>query len=226
MTTTGVDDPGTTTRTLAAVTHGSMTSSPATLMYAAGVESGAHPPAPAQGRRLTTLDSALPEKSDVVSTQWAGTRPPVGLRNCTVAQPRSLHGRLPRFQIPSATTKLPAAPPPSACEYAICNCELAQVGSPAVTIGGVGDGVGATVGAAVGATLGRALGSGEGVAGDGVLGSGLEVGRAGAAPAHAASAAVRTAASTTKDNAPRSDVATVNELPRGANIIDALTGVA
>jgi hypothetical protein len=145
----------------------------------------------------------------------------VGLRNCTVAQPRSLHGRLPRFQIPSATMKLPAAAPLSACEYAICNAELAQVGSPAVTIAGVGDGVGAAVGEA----LGSALGSGERIAGDGVLRSGLEVGRTGAAPAHAATAAVRAAASTTSGHRPRLDVL-ANELHQGSDIVDAVTRVA
>src|ERR1022692_983544 len=98
-----------------------MTSSPATLMYAAGVESDAHPPELAHGGRLTATGCALPEKFPVVSTQWVGTRPPFGLRNCTVTHPRSLHGLLPRFQIPSATMKLPAAPPPRDGEYAICN---------------------------------------------------------------------------------------------------------
>lgn len=117
---TAVDDPGRSTRTRAAVTQGGMTSSPATLMYAAGVETAVHPPEPAQGRRLTATGGALPEKSPVVSNQFVGTRPPVALRNWMVAQPRSLHGRAPRFQIPSAIVKLPAAPPLSDCEKAIC----------------------------------------------------------------------------------------------------------
>jgi hypothetical protein len=191
------------------------------LMYAAGVEAGVHPLAPAHGRRLTDLGCALPELFDVVSTQCVGTRPPVGLRNCTVAQPRSLHGRLLRFQIPSATTKLPAAAPLSACEYASCNAELAQVGSRAVAIAGVGDGVGAAVGEA----LGSALGSGEGIAGDGVLSSGLEVGRTGAAPAHAATAAVRTAASATSGHRPRLSVLAIG-LQSDSDIVGAVTRVA
>jgi hypothetical protein len=211
-----------TTRTLAAVTHGANVSSPPTLMYAAGVEAGAHSPAPTHGRRLTVLGCALPELFDVVSTQCVGTRPPVGLRNCTVAQPRSLHGRLPRFQIPSATTKLPAAPPPSACEYAICKCELAQVGSPPVTIAGVGEGVGTAVGKAVG----TAVGSGEGAVGDGVLGGGLDVGRTGAALEHDATTADRTAARNTRGQRPRSDTAAANELCRGSDIFDAVTRFA
>lgn len=190
-------------------------------MYAAGVEAGAHPPAPAHGRRLTDLGCALPEVFDVVSTQWVGTMPPVGLRNCTVAQPRSVHGQLPRFQIPSATMKLPAAPPLSACEYASCSSEIAQVGSPAVTIAGVGAGVGAAVGEALGSTLG----SGERMAGDGVASSGLEVGRTGAAPAHAATAAVTAAASTSSGHRPRLDVM-ANELHQGSDIVDAVTRIA
>jgi hypothetical protein len=132
-----------------------------------------------------------------------------------------LHGRLPRFQIPSATMKLPAAAPPSAGEYASCNSELAHVASPAVTIAGVGEGVGVADGEA----LGSALGSGEGTAGDGVLNSGLEVGRTGAAPAHAATAAVSTAVSTTSRHRPRLDVL-ASELPQGSDIVDAVTRVA
>jgi hypothetical protein len=191
-------------------------------MYAEGVEVGAHPPAPTHGTRLTVFGCALPELFDVVSTQCVGTRPPVGLRNCTVAQPRSLHGRLPRFRIPSATTKLPAAPPLSACEYAICNCELAQVGSPAVTVAGVGDGVGTAVGEA----LGEVLGSGDGASGDGVMSSGLDVGRSGAALEHDATTAVRTAARTTRDKRLRADTAAMNELCRGSDIFDAVTRFA
>jgi hypothetical protein len=142
LTTTGFDDPGITTRIAAAVTHGAKMSSPETLIYAPGVELGVHPPVPAHGKRLTVLRTTLPEKSEVVSTQWVGTRPPAALSNCTVAHPRSVHGRLPRFQIPSATAKLPAAPPPKPGESASCNCELEHGLSPAVTIAGDGEGVG------------------------------------------------------------------------------------
>ena len=81
------------------------------------------------------------------------------------------------------------------------------------------------MGAAVGEALGSALGSGEGIAGDGVLSSGLEVGRTGGAPAHAATAAVRTAASTTSDQRTRLDVL-ANELYQGSDIVDAVTRVA
>jgi hypothetical protein len=126
----------------AAVTHGWKIPSPETPIYAPGVELGVHPPVPAHGRRLTVLRTTLPEKSDVVSTQCVGTRPPVALSNCTVAQPRSVHGRFPRFQMPIATTKLPAAAPLSPGESASCNCELEHAVSPAVAIAGDGDGVG------------------------------------------------------------------------------------
>jgi hypothetical protein len=166
LTTTGLDDPGITTRMPAAVTHGSKMSSPATLTKAPGVELGVHPPVPAHGSRLTDLRTTLPEKSEVVSTQCVGTGRPAALSNCTVAQPRTVHGWLPRFQIPSATTKLPAAAPPSAGESSICNCELAQLGSPTETMTGVGEGVGG----ANGETSGTVVGCGVGADGDGVTG--------------------------------------------------------
>lgn len=169
----GFDAPGIATRILAAVTHGAKTSSPPTLIYAPGMESGVHPPVPAHGRRLTDLRITLPEESEVVSTQCVGTRPPEALSSCTVAQPRSVHGRVPRFQMPSAMTKLPAAPPPSPGETAICNCEPAQLGSPAVTMAGVGEGVGDVVSAAVGEERGDALGAGEEAKGVGVPTAGL-----------------------------------------------------
>jgi hypothetical protein len=196
LTTTGFDDPGMTTRIAAAVTHGAKMSSPETLIYAPGVEFGVHPPVPAHGRRLTDLNTTLPEKSEVVSTQCVGTRPPAALSNCTVAQPRSVHGRLPTFQIPSATAKLPAAPPPSAGESANCNCELAHFGSPAVTMAGVGEGVDG----ANGDTSGTAVGSGEGANGDGATcGDAVTRGDcdgAGGLPAHAARIVIRTVART------------------------------
>src|SRR6202035_4807805 len=120
LSTTALDEPARRTRPRAAVTQGGMTSSPATLMYAAGVAPAVHPPDPAHGRRLTATGCALPEKSPVVSNQFVGTRPPLALMNWMVAQPRSLHGRAPRFQIASAMVKLPAAPPLRDCEKAIC----------------------------------------------------------------------------------------------------------
>lgn len=87
-----------------------------------------------------------------------------------VGQPRSLHGRAPRFQMPSAMVKLPAAPPLRDCEKAICICELAQIDSLAVTTAAVGDGAGAVVGVACGDAVGVTIGSGDGAKGLGVPG--------------------------------------------------------
>ena len=89
---TGVDAPGIRTRTPAAISQGGITSSPANAMYAAGVPD-AQSVGSAHGSRLTVTGFALPKNSVVVSIQCVRTRPPVGFSNCSVAQPRSLHGR-------------------------------------------------------------------------------------------------------------------------------------
>ena len=90
-------------------------------MYAAGAASAAQRFGCAQGIRLTATSRALPEKVDVGSTQWVGTRPPAVLRNWSVAQPRSLNGLAPLFQTASDIAALPAAPPLRAGQYAICS---------------------------------------------------------------------------------------------------------
>jgi len=188
-------------------------------MNAAGAASDAQPFAPSQGSRLTASGCALPKKVAVDSTQCVGTSPPAGLRNCSVAQPRNLHGRAPRFQIASDTAKLPAAPPLSAGQYAISKCEPVQIGSSAVAIGAVGDGVYGAVGEA----LGCALGAIDGAGGDGMLRGEADGVWTEGVPVHDASAAVSTAARAARWPGTRPDGVPVNERWCGLRIVDVVT---
>jgi hypothetical protein len=128
-----------------------------------------------QVTRLTAIGRAaeLPVKIEVVSTQWVGTSPPALFRNCSVGQPLSLHGRLPWFQIASEIPMVPAPPPLSPGQYAICSWAPVHVGSLAVTTAATGGamevGVGAALGVAVGAIDG---GTADGVLWDVLVGGG------------------------------------------------------
>jgi hypothetical protein len=118
-----------------------------------------------QVTRLTAIGrTELPVKIEVVSTQCVGTSPPAPFRNCSVAQPLSLHGRLPWFQIASEIPMVPAPPPLSPGQYAICSWAPVHVGSLAVTTTATGGAVDIGVGVALGTAVGTIdVGDGEGV---------------------------------------------------------------
>lgn len=125
---------------------------------------------------------------------------------------------MPRFQIASDTATLPAPPPLSAGQYAICNCDPVQVGSPAVTIGAEGDGVGGGVGEAADGGVGAI----DGVMGDWVFDGALEGVRAGDELVHDTSVAVMALATSRQQRAIRCE-APEKERRSGSDIVDLIT---